>query len=97
MLPLRLVYAVQAAAMRALRFSPFYTTPRRVVGYHKRGDLRSTVEVWESAGETRSQTLRIVAINLNARTRRLATFAEGSYVAQTAPPAGPSCLRDDVA
>ena len=54
MLPLRLVSTVMAAAMRALRFSPFYTTPRRVVGYHKRGDLRSTVEVWGSAGETRS-------------------------------------------
>ena len=39
--------------MRALRFSPFYTTPRRVVAYHKSGDLRKTVEVWESAGESR--------------------------------------------
>ena len=52
MLPLRLVSTVKAAAMRALRFSPFYTTPRRVVAYHKSGDLRKTVEVWESAGES---------------------------------------------
>ena len=54
MLPLRLVSTVKAAAMRALRFSPFYTTPRRVVGYHKRGDLRSTVEVWGSTGEAKT-------------------------------------------
>ena len=54
MLPLRLVSTVMAAAMRALRFSPFYTTPRRVVGYHSGGDLRRTVEVWESAGEAKT-------------------------------------------
>ena len=53
MLPLHQVSTVMAAAILALRFGPFYTTPRRVVGYHKRGDLRSTVEVWESAGETK--------------------------------------------
>ena len=53
MFPLRLPFTVKAAAMLALRFSPFYTTPRRVVGYHKRGDLRSTVEVWGSRGEAK--------------------------------------------
>ncbi len=53
MLPLRLIYAVQAAAMRALRFSPFYTAPRRVAGYHSGGDLRRTVEVWGSRGEAK--------------------------------------------
>ena len=37
MLPLHQVSTVMAAAILALRFGPFYTTPRRVVGYHKRG------------------------------------------------------------
>ena len=78
-------------ALRSTSFLPHHEGPR---GTMLRGDLRNTVEVEEAQ---RRQTVRIVAINLNARTRRLATFAEGSYVAQTAPPAGPSCLRDDVA
>ena len=53
--------------MRALRltsFLPHHEGPR---GTMLRGDLRNTVDVEEAQ---RRQTVRIVAINLNARTRR---------------------------